>query len=168
MAQIKIHNINLCFLKFYLLMSILTSHHKHLVVRIALMKAALKLLFSTAAAALMSGCATLLSEDVQELKVKLLCKNKPVPVSCTARNALGSWRFITPGHVEVKTDASMLEISCKGQSVPEFKVSVPPLPSWQMAGNILVGGILGAALDTYSGSGLRYPENIDISNPACE
>ena len=149
-------------------MSILPSQHHHLVVRIAQMKAALKLLVSTAVAALLSGCATLLSEDVQELKVKLLCKNKPVPVSCTARNALGSWRFITPGSVEVKTDASMLEISCKGQSVPEFKVSVPPLPSWQMAGNILAGGILGAALDTYTGSGLRYPENIDINNPACE
>jgi hypothetical protein len=27
---------------------------------------------------------------------------------------------------------------------------------------------LGAALDTYTGSGLRYPENIDINNPACE
>jgi hypothetical protein len=149
-------------------MPILPSHHHHLAVRNVQMKAAIKLLVSAAAAALLSGCATLLSEDVQELRVKLLCKSKPVPVSCTARNALGSWRFITPGTVEVKTDASMLEISCKGQSVPEFKVSVPPLPSWQMAGNILAGGILGAALDTYTGAGLRYPENIDIYNPACE
>ena len=70
--------------------------------------------------------------------------------------------------VQVRTDASMLEISCKGQYVPEFTVSVPPLPSWEMAGNLLAGGIFGAALDAYNGTGLRYPENVDIKNPACE
>ena len=132
------------------------------------MRATFKLLACTAVASLLSGCATLLSEDVQELKVTLLCKQRPVAVSCTARNDLGSWRFISPGTVQVRTDASMLEINCKGQYVPEFTVSVPPLPSWEMAGNLLAGGIFGAALDAYNGTGLRYPENVDIKNPACE
>ncbi len=132
------------------------------------MRATLKLLASTAVASLLSGCASLLADDVQELWVKLTCSNKPVAVSCTARNDLGSWRFISPGTVQVRTHASMLEISCKGQYVPEFTVSVLPLPSWEMAGNLLVGGVLGAALDTYNGTGLRYPENVNIKNPACD
>jgi hypothetical protein len=132
------------------------------------MSATFKLLACTAVASLLSGCATLIADDVQELRVKLTCRNKPVAVSCTARNNLGSWRFISPGAVQVRTDASMLEISCKGQYVPEFTVSVPPLPSWEMAGNLLAGGIFGAALDAYNGTGLRYPENVDIKNPACE
>ena len=132
------------------------------------MSATFKLLACTAVASLLGGCATLIADDVQELRVKLTCRNKPVAVSCTARNDLGSWRFISPGTVQVRTDASMLEISCKGQYVPEFTVSVPPMPSWEMAGNLLVGGVFGAALDAYNGTGLRYPENVDIKNPACE
>jgi hypothetical protein len=27
--------------------------------------------------------------------------------------------------------------------------------------------LIGAAVDAYSGVGMKYPENIDIKNPAC-
>ena len=89
------------------------------------MRATLKLLACTAVASLLSGCASLIADHVQELRVKLTCRSKPVAVTCTARNNLGSWRFISPGTVQVKTDASMLEINCKGQYVPEFTVCHP-------------------------------------------
>jgi hypothetical protein len=109
----------------------------------------------------------LLSEDVQELQVTLLCKQRPVAVSCTASNNLGRWQFASPGKVLVLNDTSMLEITCRGNSTPRFTVAVPPLPSWTMAGNLLAGGLIGAAVDAYSGVGMKYPENIDINNPAC-
>ena len=131
------------------------------------MRATFKLLACTAVASLLSGCASLLSEDVQELQVTLLCKQRTVAVSCTASNSLGRWQFASPGRVLVFNDTSMLEITCRGNSTPRFTVAVPPLPSWTMAGNLLAGGLFGAALDAYSGVGMKYPENIDISNPAC-
>jgi hypothetical protein len=37
-----------------------------------------------------------------------------------------------------------------------------------MVGNVLIGGIVGAAVDMYNATGLKYPENIVINNPACE
>jgi hypothetical protein len=37
-----------------------------------------------------------------------------------------------------------------------------------MAGNLLAGGLVGATVDAYTGVGLKYPENIDINNPACD
>jgi hypothetical protein len=37
-----------------------------------------------------------------------------------------------------------------------------------MAGNLLAGGIIGAAYDTYSGAGLKYPEVINISGQSCK
>lgn len=132
------------------------------------MSATFKLLACTAVVSLLSGCASLLSEDVQELKVTLLCNQRPVAVSCTASNNLGRWQFASPGKVLVLSDTSVLDISCRGQSTPRFTVSVQPLPSWTMAGNLLAGGLVGAALDAYSGVGMKYPENIDIKNPACE
>ena len=55
------------------------------------MSATLKLLACTAVASLLSGCAGLIADDVQELRVKLTCRSKPVAVSCTARNDLMQW-----------------------------------------------------------------------------
>lgn len=132
------------------------------------MEATFKLLTSALAVCLLTGCASLLSEDVQELRVTLLCRQRPVAVSCTATNDLGRWQFSSPGKVLVRKDTSMLDITCRGGSTPRFTVSVPPMPSWTMAGNLLAGGLVGAAVDAYSGVGLEYPETIDISNPACE
>ena len=131
------------------------------------MRATFKLLIASVLVSFLSGCASLLSEDVQELRVTLLCKQRPVAVSCTASNDLGRWQFSSPGTVLVLSDSSLLNITCKGNSTPRFTVSVPPVPSWTMAGNIMVGGLIGAAYDTYSGSGLKYPENINISSQAC-
>lgn len=132
------------------------------------MNAILKLLIASVLFSFLSGCASLLSEDVQELRVTLLCKQRPVAVSCTASNDLGRWQFSSPGTVLVLSDSSLLNITCKGNSTPRFTVSVPPVPSWTMAGNLLAGGLVGAAVDAYTGVGLKYPENIDINNPACE
>lgn len=132
------------------------------------MKVNLKLLTAAVAASLLTGCASLLSEDVQELRVTLLCRQRPVAVSCTAINDLGRWQFSSPGTVLVLNDTSTLDITCRGGSTPRFTVSVPPMPSWTMAGNLLAGGLVGAAVDAYSGVGMKYPETIDISNPACE
>lgn len=128
----------------------------------------LKLLMAAGMASALTGCASLLSEDVQELRVTLLCRQRPVAVSCTATNDLGRWQFSSPGTVLVLNDTSILDITCRGGSTPRFTVSVPPMPSWTMAGNLLAGGLVGAAVDAYSGVGMKYPETIDISNPACD
>jgi hypothetical protein len=127
-----------------------------------------KLLLLAAVVGLLSGCASLLNDDSQDLTVKLWCKNKPIMATCFAENEKGRWVFSAPGMVRVKNDYSALSISCKGQYVERFTVSAPALPSLAMAGNVLLGGLVGAAVDVYNSTGLKYPENIDISNPACE
>jgi hypothetical protein len=132
------------------------------------MRATFKLLIAPVLVSFLSGCASLLSEDVQELRVTLLCKQRPVAVSCTATNNLGRWQFSSPGTVLVLSDNSLLDITCRGNSTPRFTVVVPPVPSWTMAGTLLAGGLVGAAVDAYTGVGLKYPENIDINNPACD
>jgi hypothetical protein len=37
-----------------------------------------------------------------------------------------------------------------------------------MAGNLLVGGLIGAAYDVQNNTGLKYPETINIASPACK
>jgi len=129
--------------------------------------ATFKLLLA-AAVLLLTGCASILNEDTQEVSVRLMCKHRTILATCYAENDKGRWVFSAPGTVRVKNDYSALSISCRGQYVERFTVSAPALPSMAMAGNVLVGGLIGAAVDMYNSTGLKYPENIEISNPACE
>ena len=119
-------------------------------------------------ATLLAGCASIVSNDSQEIKVQLLCGARPVKATCVAENKQGVWKFQAPGKVLVKNDMSELSLTCKVNYSNSFTVYAPPLPSWGMAGNVLAGGLVGAAVDFYNNTGLKYPENIDINNPACE
>ena len=121
-----------------------------------------------AVTALLSGCASLLEEDTQEVNVRFMCAEKHLVATCYLNNDKGRWRLSTPGKATVINDTSQLEISCKAPFIPSFKVSVMPMPSMGMLGNLLFGGVVGAAVDVYNNSGMKYPENIDISNPNCK
>ena len=121
-----------------------------------------------AVTALLSGCASLLEEDTQEVNVRFMCAEKHLVATCDLKNDKGRWRLSTPGKASVINDTSLLEISCKAPFIPSFTVSVMPMPSMGMLGNLLFGGVVGAAVDVYNNSGMKYPENIDISNPNCK
>ena len=117
---------------------------------------------------LLSACATILEEDTQEVNVRLFCAEKQLLATCSLQNDKGRWLVSAPGRVTIRNDNSPLEISCKGQYVPSFSVTALPMPTMSMLGNVLVGGVLGAAVDVYNNTGMKYPENIDISNPNCK
>jgi hypothetical protein len=80
-----------------------------------------------------------------------------------AENSKGRWSFRAPGVVQVNNDFGDLNISCKVQYMPQFTVSVSAMPTWNMAGNILLGGIIGAAYDLHNNTALKYPETVSIS-----
>jgi hypothetical protein len=111
----------------------------------------------------LSGCATLLDEDTQEISVSLQCKERLVRAQCVAENSKGRWSFRAPGMVQVNNDIGDLNISCKVQYMPQFTVSVSAMPTWNMVGNILLGGIIGAAYDLHNNTGLKYPEIVSIT-----
>jgi hypothetical protein len=134
-----------------------------------------RLVFKTAVATALglaigglSGCASLLNDDTQELTVRVMCSGKAVPAYCRAENTKGNWSFNTPGTVVVTGDNRGLHITCKTQFSQPLTVTAPALPSWEMAGNVLAGGLIGGAVDLYNNKGLRYPENIDISHSLCK
>jgi hypothetical protein len=117
---------------------------------------------------LLSGCATFLEEDTQEVNVRFMCAEKHIVATCNLKNEKGQWRVSTPGKATIINDASVLDITCRAPFIPSFSVSVLPMPSMGMLGNVLFGGVVGAAVDVYNNTGMKYPENIDISNPNCK
>lgn len=116
----------------------------------------------------LGGCASLLNEDTQEIHVRVMCSGKAVQAYCRAENSKGSWTFNAPGKVSVAGDNQGLEITCKTQFSHPQSVKAPALPSWEMAGNLIAGGIIGGVVDLYNNKGLRYPENIDINHSLCK
>ena len=111
----------------------------------------------------LSGCATLLDDDTQEISVSLQCQERMVRAQCVAENSKGRWSFRAPGLVQVNNDYGDLNVTCKVQYMPQFSVSVPAVPTWNLAGNILLGGLIGAAYDIHNNTGLKYPETVSIS-----
>jgi hypothetical protein len=129
---------------------------------------AAKSAFLTTVVVSLCGCASLLNEDTQELNVRVMCSGKAVPAFCRAENNKGSWTFNSPGKVIVIGDNRGLDIACKTQFSQPLTVTAPALPSWEMAGNLFFGGLIGGAVDIYNHKGLRYPDNIDISHSLCK
>lgn len=132
------------------------------------MKSLSKLALAMTLVGVLSGCASMLDEDTQEVTVNMLCYDKPVRAQCVAENGRGRWSFRTPATVEVKNEFGDLNITCKLPYNPQFTVSAPSLPSWNMAGNLLLGGLVGAAYDVHNNTGLKYPETINITSPTCK
>jgi hypothetical protein len=127
----------------------------------------IKLALAVCILGLFTGCASLIDEDTQELKIAMMCKGKPVFAHCFAENGKGRWVFQSPDTVLVHNDSSALSITCKQQFHPAFTVSAPAAPSWAMASNLLIGGIVGAAYDVHTNKGLKYPDTITIDSPVC-
>jgi hypothetical protein len=117
---------------------------------------------------LLSGCASLVNDDSQEVSVRLMCGHKTLMATCHLQNDKGRWTLSTPGTIRVVNDTSSLQISCRGQYVPSFTVSAMPMPSVALLGNLFIGGVVGAAVDVYNNTAMKYPENIDITNPSCQ
>jgi hypothetical protein len=128
----------------------------------------LKRLLLIASVGLLSACATLLDEDNQEVKVQFTCAEKNIVATCHLQNSKGRWMISTPGRATILSDNTPLEITCRAPFIPSFTVSALPMPSTSMLGNLLAGGVIGAAVDFYNNTGMKYPENIDISNPNCK
>ena len=111
----------------------------------------------------LAGCATLLDEDTQKISVSLQCQERMVRAQCVAENSKGRWSFRAPGLVQVNNDYGYLNVTCKVQYMPQFTVTVPAVPTWNLAGNIFLGGLIGAAYDIHNNTGLKYPETLSIS-----
>jgi hypothetical protein len=118
-------------------------------------------------ACLMSGCASVLQGDHQSVQVTTYCGQKAIPASCVASNAKGSWPFSSPAQIVVHKDLHSLSIRCKSPYFSESWVHVPSSPNPMLAGNLILGGVVGAGVDLVSGAGFSYNPVVNIFHPSC-
>jgi hypothetical protein len=127
----------------------------------------LRLGLSVVGLLLLSGCASVLHGDVQQVQVTVLCKERVVPAACVAQNGKGVAHFQAPAAFEVQKDWTSLKIACTSLYFPELTATVPSRLNLSMAGNLLVGGLVGAGVDVYRGTGFAYSPDVRIAHPAC-
>lgn len=122
---------------------------------------------SVLASLLLTGCASVLHSDVQQVQVTLLCKERVVPAACVAQNGKGVVHFHAPAVFQVHKDWTSLNIACTSLYFPEVTATVPSRLNLSMAGNLLVGGLIGAGVDVYRGTGFAYSPDVRIDYPTC-
>jgi hypothetical protein len=114
------------------------------------------------AAGLLAGCASVTQGTTQALSVTAVCEGRIVlDASCEVTNDKGRWVLKTPGSVVVQKAYGDLVAVCRkdGASGTAKFVSKANDGAW---GNILVGGVIGYAIDSSSGAGFTYPSELPV------
>jgi len=107
---------------------------------------------------LVSGCASIVTGQNQTISVETVGVND---AKCSLANDEGTWFTTTPGSVTVKRSYSNLNVTCKKDQLTGC-TSVKSSTKGMAFGNILAGGIIGAAVDCGTGSAYDYPTVIKV------
>jgi len=111
-----------------------------------------------AAAASLTGCASIVSGTSQVVSVETLHASGPVSGAvCKLENDKGVYYVTTPGTVTVHRAYGDMNVKCEKTGFDPGLASVKSSTKGMMAGNILFGGFVGAGVDAASGAAYDYP-----------
>lgn len=120
------------------------------------------------ASAMVGGCASVTQGTTQAVSVTAVCEGRiMLDASCEVANDKGRWVLKTPGSVVVQKAYGELVAVCRkdGAAGTAKFVSKANDAAW---GNVLVGGLIGYAIDSSSGAGFNYPSELPVVlTPPC-
>lgn len=108
-----------------------------------------------------SGCATVTKGGTQSLTIS----TDPPGASCTMNRegALIGAVPQTPGTIQIDKDKDTITVSCKKEGFFESVAVLASEIQGMTFGNILLGGVIGVAVDGISGAMHQYPPMISIT-----
>ncbi len=120
-------------------------------------------IISIAAASMLSGCASIVNGTNQVLTVDARSKNEQVAgATCQLNNTKGVYYVTTPGTVTVNRAYGDMDVKCEKADLPPGMATVKSTVKGMAFGNILFGGVIGAAIDAGSGAAYDYPNLISV------
>ena len=127
------------------------------------MKRMFLLVASFLLAAMSTGCATITTGQNQSVSVETRHEGTAVAgAACKLSNDKGTWFVTTPGSVMVNRAYGDLAVNCTHDKYPPGVAMVKSSTKAMALGNILVGGVIGVAVDVGTGSAYDYPPLIAI------
>lgn len=111
-----------------------------------------------------TGCASVLKDKTQPVKVETLdSAGKPVAgAKCVLQNDRGAFNVESPNTVFVRKSEGDLVISCNAPEQPQADGKLISRVGGAVFGNILLGGGIGAIVDSASGVAFNYPEWVQL------
>ncbi len=115
-------------------------------------------------AAALTGCASITTGNRQNIAIQATANEQPLAgAECVATNDKGSWAVATPGSVDVQLSFQDLSVKCES---PTYEPGLTTFKSTTKAvafGNIIFGGVIGAAIDVSSGAAFEYPSSMSVA-----
>jgi len=109
------------------------------------------------------GCASITGTTGQSISVET--RNEAGVVSganCEMSNSKGKWFLTTPGSVQIRRSNDDMMVICQKEGLQPGTASVVSDTKGSMAGNILLGGGIGAIVDHNTGAAYEYPSLIQV------
>lgn len=118
-----------------------------------------KAVLLAAVTALSTGCATIVNDSAQPIKVETRSESGQMitGADCTLTNDFGSFTGKSGEVVSVHRSSKDLDITCKHPSNPDATARAVSRANAGLAGNILIGGGIGAIIDHTKGTAYTYP-----------
>lgn len=131
------------------------------------MKAYFRNLFAPMIGVMLSGCASVINGQNQDILIETACMNRQTKAYCSAAQGETRFDFSTPARITVARLPKPLEIRCDSSISGVYGVAAYPFPSLAVAGNVAVGGLVGVLADGLSNSMWQYNSRIEIEIPWC-
>ncbi len=116
------------------------------------------------AALILTGCASITQGTEDSIYVDI--SNCSETVKCTATNKKGTWEFTAPGSVRFQKSDNALHIACEDED-SVASATVTPTSGEMVWGNIIFGGIVGAAVDASSDAHWTTQDSITVHRETC-
>jgi len=116
------------------------------------------------AVTMFSGCASIIGGSSQSVSVQTTKGETMLAgAMCTLTNDKGTWFVTSPGTVSIHRAYDDLSVVCKKEGEEPGAMTIKSSTKGMAYGNILAGGIIGAAVDMGTGAAYDYPSLITVS-----
>jgi len=116
------------------------------------------------AAALLTGCASVVNESMQPTRIetRIEAGELVTGAQCEMTNDFGQYRAKSGDIAQVHRSAKDLQITCSAPGKPDATANAISRGNMGLAGNILIGGGIGAIIDHNRGTAYTYPTWIQL------
>ena len=123
-----------------------------------------RLLIVLAFAMLTPGCATIMNDSNQPVRVETRTESGEVVAGaeCTLKNEYGTFTIKSGDSSQVHRSSQDLDIACKHPGNADAHGRAISRANAGLAGNIIIGGGIGALIDHSKGTAYTYPTWIQL------
>jgi ABC-type Fe3+-hydroxamate transport system substrate-binding protein len=113
---------------------------------------------------LLNGCASITGDQTQPITIFAVCAGSAAPVAaeCILENDKSRKIIVSPGTVAVKRSFSDLTVQCVFENSKTGRVILSSKSDEKILGNIVAGGVIGAAVDVGTGAAFNYPNRATV------